>query len=288
MNSTVYYFTGTGNSLVVARKIANLLSSKIIPISSVITSSQIYSEDKLIGIVFPCYLAQLSGLPLIVEDFIQKLKVKPNAYIFAICTYGGFGLANYIPTFGSLRKLASLNQLPKIAEFSIKMPLNNLDYDHIPVPINRNHEKMFSYTDKIIKKIKRYILNKQQNNNWIFNQILYSLTKPLFSILGKYVISALKEHAHVDNNSNFRDLIHLSDSSIYSDNKCNTCGTCVKICPVQNIIIINNRPKWLHKCEMCLACDEWCPQKSIHHWCKTIGKDYHHPDINISDLLLKR
>lgn len=289
MESIVYYFTGTGNSLVIARKITNLLSSTIVPISSLLSQSTITPKEKIIGIVFPCYLAQLSGLPLIVEEFIQKLNVNPDSYIFAVCTYGGFGPVNYIPTFGFMRKLINKSKLPNISEFSIKMPLNNLDYDHIPLPINRNHEKMFSYTDKKIEKIIKYIKNKKHNNNWVFSRLLYLFTKPLFSFLGKYVIASLKEHAKCENANDlsYRELIHYSDTSIYSTDNCNACSTCVKVCPVQNIIIENRRPKWLHKCEMCLACDEWCPQKAIHHWCKTIGKDYHHPDIVLSDLLVK-
>ena len=72
---------------------------------------------------------------------------------------------------------------------------------------------------------------------------------------------------------------------MYVDDECNGCATCAKVCPVKNIKIIENKPVWQHHCEMCLACDEWCPQKAIHHWCKIEGKDYHHPDIKIADMI---
>lgn len=88
-----------------------------------------------------------------------------------------------------------------------------------------------------------------------------------------------------DTNLTFREMIPLTDKSIFVDDKCTGCGTCSKVCPAQNIQIIENKPVWLHQCEMCLACDEWCPKRAIRHWCKQEGKDYHHPDIKISDML---
>lgn len=76
-----------------------------------------------------------------------------------------------------------------------------------------------------------------------------------------------------------------TDRSIRLDDNCIGCGTCAKVCPVRNIEMVEDRPVWQHRCEMCLACDEWCPRKAIHHWCKRREIDYHHPEVKLSDML---
>jgi ferredoxin len=39
-----------------------------------------------------------------------------------------------------------------------------------------------------------------------------------------------------------------------TDGKCNGCGICQRICPVDNIAMIDNKPAWLDHCEGCFAC----------------------------------
>jgi MinD superfamily P-loop ATPase len=79
-------------------------------------------------------------------------------------------------------------------------------------------------------------------------------------------------------------LIPITDKSIVVDEKCNGCGICVKVCPVNNIKIIDKRPELQHRCEMCFACDEWCPSNAIHHWSRSEGTKYHHPEVKIADM----
>ncbi len=67
MNSEIYYFTGTGNSLAVARDIALKTDGKLIPIPSVIDKDIIKTETDAIGIVFPTYYEPYGGVPLIVR-----------------------------------------------------------------------------------------------------------------------------------------------------------------------------------------------------------------------------
>jgi formate hydrogenlyase subunit 6/NADH:ubiquinone oxidoreductase subunit I len=46
----------------------------------------------------------------------------------------------------------------------------------------------------------------------------------------------------------------------------------------------DNKPVWMHHCEMCFACDEWCPRQAIQHWGRAAGIKYRHPEIKISDM----
>lgn len=90
MGLEVYYFSGTGNSLAVARNIAGQAGGTLISLPSVTDQPEIKTEAEAVGIVFPSYLAQLNGVPLIVERFVRKLEDPGSKYIFAVCTCGGF------------------------------------------------------------------------------------------------------------------------------------------------------------------------------------------------------
>jgi flavodoxin len=91
MSTEIYYFSGTGNSLAVARDIAEKINGKLIPIYSVIEKEDIETDADTIGIVFPVYYATLgqSGIPFMVRKFIEKLKNINSKYLFVICTHGG-------------------------------------------------------------------------------------------------------------------------------------------------------------------------------------------------------
>ena len=84
---TIFYFSGTGNSLQVSKDIASQLGdTELLSIPKIINNSKIKVQSECIGIVFPVYMG---GLPLIVEAFIKKLSTDKSTYVFAVATFGG-------------------------------------------------------------------------------------------------------------------------------------------------------------------------------------------------------
>ena len=78
MKTTIYYFSGTGNSLKVAKDIAaELKDTEIIQICKNNMGINNTTSNK-IGIVFPVYV---SGMPLLVKEFIEKIKI-PRMHMF--------------------------------------------------------------------------------------------------------------------------------------------------------------------------------------------------------------
>ena len=57
------------------------------------------------------------------------------------------------------------------------------------------------------------------------------------------------------------------------------------MCPANNIKMNDGKPEWQHKCEKCVACMQWCPQKSIQYKKVTVKRGrYHHPDVVVKEL----
>lgn len=76
----IFYYTGTGNSLAVAKQIGG----ELISIPKIMNSSNLNFEADVIGIVFPIYSLEA---PKKVQEFLKKAKLKAE-YLFAIGTYG--------------------------------------------------------------------------------------------------------------------------------------------------------------------------------------------------------
>jgi len=45
--------------------------------------------------------------------------------------------------------------------------------------------------------------------------------------------------------------------------KCTGCGSCYKLCPANNITMVDGKPRWSTHCNVCYGCVNWCPSKAI-------------------------
>lgn len=69
---------------------------------------------------------------------------------------------------------------------------------------------------------------------------------------------------------------------------CNSCGLCTKVCPNNNIILSEGRPKWQHDCSRCTACLQLCPKSAIQYGSsRNWGGRYRHPQVTIKDLIIE-
>jgi flavodoxin len=87
MGIEVYYFSGTGNSLHVAKELQKRISeTNIIAIVGLLDNEVIETSGETVGIVFPIHLAMA---PAPVMEFLKKFDLKSSNYIFAIATRAG-------------------------------------------------------------------------------------------------------------------------------------------------------------------------------------------------------
>lgn len=87
MSIEIYYFSGTGNSLHIARELEGRLPDvKLIPIVSLLGKDMIQTRSGTVGFVFPLYLTMV---PAPVRKFLRKLDLNSSGYFFSIATRGG-------------------------------------------------------------------------------------------------------------------------------------------------------------------------------------------------------
>ncbi|NLO63379.1 MAG: 4Fe-4S binding protein [Clostridiaceae bacterium] len=286
MSSEVYYFSGTGNSLAVAKKIAAATGGTMISIASVAEQESIRPRADRIGIVFPCYLAQLNGIPPVVQEFVKKLRGAEDKYIFAVCTCGGYESVDALPTLKRLRRLLSRQGAELAAEFSIRLPMNNLKYFFFQT---HDHDKMFRRSEVKAADISRRVTAGRREKCRLPKTLFNYFMMPMYLLLRNFYVMDLRQKAKelIDSGKRYDELIPLTDRSIFANGKCNGCSMCVKVCPVHNIVLEKGRPVFHNRCEMCMACVEFCPQKAIHHWNIEPGVKYRHPEVTVSDMLEK-
>jgi len=257
MKTIVYYFSATGNSLVVAKDLATELgNTELVPITKALEPGQVDSYD-MVGIVFPVYMF---GLPLIVAEFLRTLKTRNNVYVFAIATFGGLPGRPLTMIRGILRK----RKIRLAAGFSVLMPGNYTPlYGAIDI---QRQTKMFEREKSRVREIALYL---RQQKRGIIEEKPFLINFLLCKLL--YHLGSLT--------------IPNSDKGFWITEACIKCGLCQKVCPVTNIAIRNGHPDWLHHCQHCMACLQWCPTEAIQYGKKTTGrKRYHHPDVSAEDI----
>jgi ferredoxin len=272
----IYYFSGTGNSLVVARDVAAKTGGELVSLSTLMDQPVIKPEAEVIGIIFPVYHAIFDGLPLIVERFVGKLGNLDGKYLFAICTCRGWSRL-------AIRRLADLVSARSgklAAGFTVAMP-DNTD----PLTVE-NQQKRYAAWKKKLGAVSRYINDRRTGryeNTTLFNIIMAPFGAPL----QKATVKLLEGHAKTTSLT-FKQLLPLTDNSFIADGNCTGCGICSGVCPVGNIKIMNQKPVWQNRCESCLACLNFCPKQAISGSVankKNTTMRYHHPDIKAADLM---
>ena len=100
MNNTIYWFSGTGNSLHAAKRLAEEIgSTALVPIAAGVPIAEAVGGDGCrIGFVFPSYYG---NLPRLVRAFAEALPILPGTDLFAVVTMGAFGQ-------GSVKAMAAL------------------------------------------------------------------------------------------------------------------------------------------------------------------------------------
>lgn len=243
-NLGILYFSSTGNSLYIAKKVKEKLGGSILYIPAY--GGTCNEFDKII-IVTPIYSF---GMPLPVLDLLPRLN--KTTEIIVIQNYGGM-VSGADKLFYDYAVNLGLN-IKSI--YTMKMPEN---YTLVMSPPAFYKNMALNSADKrifrIISAIKRqdYVIPKSKRT---------------------------KEETYLKNKANW----HLIGERFSVTDKCVKCQKCVSICPAKNITLKDEKITFGEDCMACLGCFHRCPQHAIIYNNKDNKKRYINPNVDENDI----
>lgn len=277
MSTEIYYFSGTGNTLHVAKELQKRIKdSKLLPIASILKQEVIEVHGETVGIVFP-----LHGFtaPLPIKIFLKKVDLKSINYIFGVVTRGGTKCF----AFDKINQLLKRNRRCLDSSFILTMLNNDPKLNHYEDPTSESIAKVELKIQTQLDSISKIILNKEKYQEKDSDGVTFPFSKPVNYLLERLVLFATSMVELTNVNNYF-----------YSDSKCTGCGTCEKVCLSKKIKLNNKKPVWQKtvQCFCCYTCLNYCPQQAIQIkskiWMKSYTDKkgrYPHPFASIEDII---
>ncbi len=267
----VFWFSGTGNSFAIAKRIAEALGESLIPVAARMAELEAGVWDGLlelapgerIGFVYPVYAW---GPPDMVLALARRLRVRVGGqagdrhageavgspFVYAVNTCGDEeGYATSV-----LRMALKAAALPLDSAFSLRMPNNYiLGFDVDPKPVEQDKLRQAEHR---LAALLPAIAERKRG-------VFALLPGAMPGLKTRLVNPMFKRFA--TNPARFR-----------ATEACTACGRCAQVCPTDNIRV-DTRPVWGKRCTQCLACIHHCPHRAIEYGKGTENKGrYVHPD----------
>jgi len=249
----IFYFSGTGNSQWIATQLSEHFSDTLYQIGEyerreapLIPGFEVKTDEK-IGFVFPVHSW---GMPPVVVKFITDMQLNgyDNQLIYCImtcgdeCGYTGRMFADAIKAKG----------LKSRHIYSVIMPNSYICMKGFDVDSKELQTKKVEQAKIDLPKLISAIENNQPVD-------FYEKGKRFSKIKSGLIYKMFAKHA-------------LTDKPYTCSDECISCGKCVKICPVNNIELVDGKPVWKGNCTQCLACIHCCPVKAIEYGKSTKNK----------------
>lgn len=234
----VFFFSGSGNT----EHLASLFSSELsknfevlsINIDNIMRKGDKFDDNfAKAGLIYPVHAL---NAPKNVIKFMKKYLPKGKNRTFFIVKSPGDPFFNGGATY-ELRKILSERGYEITLEETVVMPANVfIGYrdEFIEKIFETAHRKVKRFSEKVAEN--RISLHKNplwlRFSTWFFSRLEFC-GSPFF---GK---------------------------DLKVSKNCNSCGLCEKICPTENIKLINGKPKFSWKCIICMRCIYKCPEDAI-------------------------
>ena len=233
MNTSIYYFSGTGNTLKVAESLKNelILLGQQVSLIDIASTKDIIQNDTMV-IAYPVY-----GFnpPKNVIDFVRAL---PN----------GSQKVYFLKTSGEPLHLNDASSLALIKMLERKGYIICGEYHYI-MPYNM----IFRHSDSLASKM---LLTAKARLKVAAQEIDEGRRRPiLMPLRARFMRVVCKiEHKGMALNGMLYKV---------NKNKCINCNKCVRLCPNKNITIKNGKFVFGSNCLGCARCAFQCPTDAI-------------------------
>ena len=247
----IYFFSATGNSLALAKKVAALTGDSLCPVEQ--APQQL--EGDVIGLFMPVFFGDV---PKNVIAFLKSHSFPDTAYIYSVATCG----STYGRIFTTLRQLLDKQGAKLSCSFVFKSIANSTIAikTHIPYAWPK-----LAKEDEAVKAIAAAVKARKEDHRLEGSSLTASF---YFSPLGQAFD---------------RWYFHLAVDPA----RCIRCGLCAKLCTMKNITMGEKSAIMGENCIHCLACIHHCPKQAITIRGKQVLKEdkYNHPGIGIAELV---
>lgn len=229
----VFYFTGTGNCLYIARQLAGE-NAELLSIPQMVKLGEYEFEADEIGIVYPIYGHMP---PYMVREFIQKARLRAG-YKFAVLTYGA-------------RKCNAVEIWDGISRKSG----NGFDYIGTIVMVdnwlpNFDMNEQMKMDKRIPENLRRITADIDGQRHW---------HEPVTEE-ERLQHQGFMQLSGLDPEVGF---LMKSEKCFRVTDACIDCGICTYVCPRGNYELTSRGVRMSGECEFCFACIQNCPQRAI-------------------------
>ncbi len=243
MKTAYCYFSASGNGKDIVNRLKEKMDGDIFYIKNI--DINLLKEYKRIILITPLYSF---GPAIPVAEFIKKLKGFDTTEFYTVITFAGFSAnSEYL-----IQRLFKENKLKLKNIYKIMMPVS---FSTIVVPSEKMQSSILKKVPEKIEKIVDSINSKEEK---IFNKNIFNFTNKLWE-------------------NNKKNLAVMAKDFSVSDD-CIKCKLCIKVCPMNNIEMIDEKIVFKDNCCACLACYNQCPKKAIKYKGKEV-KQYKNKNI---------
>ena len=244
----ILYFSGTGNSNYVAKRIADALGDEIVNLNDRIKSgdtSPVETGERQI-VVTPTYAWRI---PRVVRDWLLKTELRGARLAWFVMTCGSeIGNADRYN-----RDLCTEKGLACMGTTQIVMPENYIAM--FSAPQADEARQIVAQAEPSIDRAIAAIQSNQPfapTRNNLYDRFMSGPVNPIFY---KCFVKA--------------DAFAVSSA-------CIGCGQCAKRCPMNNVTLKDGKPVWGRNCTHCMACICYCPKEAIEYGKKSVGQPRYH------------
>jgi formate hydrogenlyase subunit 6/NADH:ubiquinone oxidoreductase subunit I/menaquinone-dependent protoporphyrinogen IX oxidase len=262
MSLVLFYFSGTGNTRYIARRICDTLNehdyeAAAVSIENLPTKqAQILIDNaSAVGIGWPIYG---SDAPKIVKDFVKNMPITENKPLLTFCTqllFSGDGavvLSRQLDAKGYVQKWAMQFNMP-----------NNLAVKGMP----------FSCSEDYALHEESHLKQARKKADYLAFMVL----KNVEEIKGATIFHTI---AAMSQRPAFRAMHGAMEKMIKINGDCNGCGLCVSICPTNALKIVGDKAVRVksEECTLCMRCVDFCPNNAVNTSKKAKLPHYKGPD----------